>query len=203
MLAGAEGTILDFGCGTGTDVAWYAEHGYRTVAYDISSAMLGILRVRCAEAIAEGAVIPVVPGDFSDLEATLQKMPPLAAIAGDFAVLNHVEDLAPLFASLSHYLAPGAPLIASVLNPWYRGDMRQGWWWRGLLGSLRSGAIVLRGDVTTYRHFLQTIRRMLPSTLTWADTARCHASGWKSIGRAMPGVTLSEQFLFIVLVRNP
>src|SRR5207248_4638170 len=38
-LAGAGGTILDFGCGTGTDAGWYAMRGHPTVAYDVSSGM--------------------------------------------------------------------------------------------------------------------------------------------------------------------
>ncbi len=203
MLAGPGGTILDFGCGTGTDAAWYADQGHRVIAYDISSAMLGVLRVRCAEAIAQGTIIPVIPGDFRDLELTLQRASPVDAIAANFAVLNHVDDLAPLLASLSSHLTPGASLVAALLNPWYRADMKQRWWWRGLVGSLRTGAITLHGDVTTYRHFVRTIQRILPSTLTLVEAARCDASGWESFRRAIPGVMLGEQFLFIVLRRTP
>ncbi len=202
-LAGSGGTILDFGCGTGTDAAWYAGQGHRVIAYDISPAMLDVLRVRCAEAIAQGTIIPVIAGDVRGLELTLQQSPPLDAIAANFAVLNHVDDLAPLLASLSSHLTPGASLVAALLNPWYRADMKQRWWWRGLLGSLRTGAITLRGDVTTYRHFVRTILRMLPSPLTLVEKARCDASGWKLLGRGIPGAALGEQFLFIVLRRNP
>jgi SAM-dependent methyltransferase len=202
MLAGAGRTILDFGCGTGIDAAWYAERGHRVIAYDISPAMLKVLRSRCVDAIARGAVIPIVPGDFKSLESTLKRIAPLGAIAANFAVLNHVEDLAPLLASLSTYLAADGSLVASVLNPWYRGDMRRRWWWRGLLGSLRTGAITVRGDVTTYRHFMRTILRRLPPTLGLVDVGRSDATGWKSLGSTTPGFASTEQFQFLVLRHN-
>jgi SAM-dependent methyltransferase len=202
MLAGECGTILDFGCGTGIDAAWYAKQGHRVVAYDISPAMLQVLRTRCSGEITRGRINPIAAGDFKELESTLERMPPLGAIAANFAVLNHVDDLAPLLASLSTYLAPGAPLVASVLNPWYRGDMRQRWWWRGLLRSRRTGAIALRGDVTTYRYFLRTVVRVLPSSLTLADVGRADTTGWKSLGSSTRGFASRAQFLFIVLRRN-
>ena len=202
MLAGPGGTILDFGCGTGTDAAWYAEHGHHVVAYDISSAMLQVLRDRCAAAIARGAIDPVAAGDFDALESMLRRSSPLDVIAANFAVLNHIEDLRPVLASLAYHLAPGAPLVASIMNPWYRGDMRRWWWWRGLFASLRTAAIVVRGDVTTYRYFLRSIVHMLPSNLTLVEMASCNESGWKSLGRANPLLTVNDQFIFIVLQRS-
>jgi ubiquinone/menaquinone biosynthesis C-methylase UbiE len=57
-LVGTGGTILDFGCGTGTDAAWYAERGHRVVAYDVSSGMVEVLREQLAEAIARNVSCP-------------------------------------------------------------------------------------------------------------------------------------------------
>jgi len=39
-VAGPGWVILDFGCGTGTDAAWYAAHGHRVMAYDVSPGSL-------------------------------------------------------------------------------------------------------------------------------------------------------------------
>src|SRR5215207_6000620 len=57
-LAGSGATILDFGCGTGIDAAWYASRGYRVIAYDVSAGMVDVLRSRCADAIALGRILP-------------------------------------------------------------------------------------------------------------------------------------------------
>src|SRR6188508_1226527 len=54
VLVQPGGTILDFGCGTGIDAAWYAARGYRVIAYDISPAMVDVLRARCEDDIAQG-----------------------------------------------------------------------------------------------------------------------------------------------------
>ena len=86
-LAGAGGTILDFGCGTGTDAGWYAMRGHPTVAYDVSSGMVDILRKRCVREIADGTVVAIA-GDLNRLESELEKTAPLAAVAANFAVSN-------------------------------------------------------------------------------------------------------------------
>jgi len=36
--------LLDFGCGTGTDSLWYAQRGYRVLAYDNAPGMMAAVR---------------------------------------------------------------------------------------------------------------------------------------------------------------
>jgi hypothetical protein len=42
-------------------------------------------------------------------------------------------------------LAPRGRLLVSILNPWFVGDARYGWWWRGLPSLLRSGGYSVPG----------------------------------------------------------
>jgi SAM-dependent methyltransferase len=197
LLAGSGGAILDFGCGTGSDAAWYAARGHRVVAYDTSDGMLNVLRLRCATEIAKGRVVPIA-GGLRELEATLTRLLPVSAVAANFAVLNHFEDLTPLFRLLRRYLTPDGAVVASLLNPWYRGDWRSGWWWRALPRSLRTGTITARTEVTTHRHFVRTVRRMAGPQLTVAEMADVDESGWRPQERSMWRST-SAPFLFVVL----
>src|SRR5690348_4995598 len=114
--AGTGGTILDFGCGTGTDALWYAARGHRVIAYDVSIGMLAVLRARCARGVTSGAVMPVA-GELEALLEVLRREAPVAVIAADFAALNHVGDLGPLFAALAPHLTAGGAIVASLLNP--------------------------------------------------------------------------------------
>ncbi|HEY8877919.1 MAG TPA: class I SAM-dependent methyltransferase [Roseateles sp.] len=193
-LAGPGGVILDFGCGTGTDAAWYAARGHRVIAYDVSSGMMDLLRARCSSEIASGRITPAV-GQLGALENALKGSSPVAAISANFAVLSHVHDLKPLLQQLASHVEPGGALVASVLNPFYRQDMRQRWWWRSALRSVRTGSIKLQGQVTSYRHFLSTIRKAAAPHFALAEVRSAN-------GQTLLKV-LDSHFLFVVLRRQP
>jgi len=199
-LAGSAGRILDFGCGTGTDAAWYAANGHLVLAYDISPGMVDVLRTRCADAIVQGRIAPFV-GGLSDLEPELRQRGPLDAIAANFAVLNHVQDLQPLFGILATFLRPGGVLVASLLNPLYKGEMRwRGWCKRQVLAQ-RSGVVTFRGDVTTYRPYLSTLRRMAEPHLALVEVGHVDQDDhWSSESIGWPEV-VRQQFRFVVMQR--
>lgn len=200
-LARMGGTILDFGCGTGNDAAWYAARGHRVVAYDVSPGMVDELRARSARDVAHGRIVPVA-GTLGDLAAVLAANAPVAAIAANFAVLNHFADLAPILRFLGTHLRADGAIVASLLNPVREGDMRQSWWWRGLPSSLSSGAITFRGDVTTHRHFVKTIRRAAEPELVVAEVAHVDAAGKWSIEPLGWRSAMQEPFLFVVLRKS-
>ncbi len=112
----AGSTLLDFGCGTGTDAKWYAAHGYNIVAYDQSSGMIQQLEEKCAVEIRDG-LISTVLGDKSTLLREMQKIRSVQGIVSNFAVVNEVFDLAELFDCFSKCLDPGGRLVVSALNP--------------------------------------------------------------------------------------
>jgi SAM-dependent methyltransferase len=194
-LAGTGGSILDFGCGTGADAAWYAAHGHRVVAYDLSPRMAELLRTRCASEIASGRVMPAA-GRLEAMTRALEASGPVSAVAANFAVLNHVCDLRPLLHVLASHLVPRGALVASVLNPFHRADMRRAWWWRSLMRSGWAGALRMDGEVTTWRHFVGTIRRAAAPDFVVEDV--------RAPGGQRPGFeALDANFLFLVLRRRP
>jgi SAM-dependent methyltransferase len=158
-MAGPGTTILDFGCGTGTDAAWYASQGHAVIAYDISEGMLDVLRRSCSAAIAAGRIRSVA-GELPALIEQLDGAGPVAAVASNLAVLNHLQDLRPVFQALAPHIVSGGVFLASILNPFYWHSIASGWWWKGMPRSLWTGCITMHGAVTTHRHYVRSIRRM-------------------------------------------
>jgi SAM-dependent methyltransferase len=121
--------ILDFGAGTGIDAKTYASAGHTVWAYDPEEAQCAYLAQHCRDEIARGVVIPT-------------QYPPAekpAAIVANFAVLNLVANLPALFDSFSQLLDQDGFVLASLLNPYFLGDARYGWWRANLLSLLRDG----------------------------------------------------------------
>ena len=162
--AGPSGRILDYGCGTGTDAHWYATHGHPVLAYDISSGMVDQLKARNASLIRDGRIVPVD----GLLDDAMRAHGRVGVIAANFAVLNHVNDLRALAGELAGYLTDDGLLIASMINPFFRRDVKTGWWWRAALKSSHRGRITLDGLVTTHRYFMSEVRRRkCRRTSTW------------------------------------
>jgi 2-polyprenyl-3-methyl-5-hydroxy-6-metoxy-1,4-benzoquinol methylase len=199
-LAGSGGRILDFGCGTGTDAEWYAAKGHEVVAHDISAGMVEVLRSRCADAIARGRITALV-GRLSDLDRVLRGGPPLDVIAANFGVLNHFDDLQQVLALLASHLRPGGALVASVLNPLYKGPARWRSWLKTQATSRWKGGVTLRGEVTTYRPYLRTLRRMARPALALVEVGHVDERGRWSAEPIRFRPVLDEQFRFVVLKR--
>src|ERR1700677_310387 len=51
-------------------------------------------------------------------------------VISNFAPLNLVDDLHELFAKFHALTGPGGKVFASVLSPYFVGDLRARWWWR-------------------------------------------------------------------------
>ena len=200
-LAGSSATILDFGCGTGTDAAWYAEQGHRVIAYDVSPGMMDVLRERCAEAIARGRVVPVV-GDLRTLDGALRSVAPIDAVAANFAALNHLADLEPVLSLLAPHLRPGGVIVASLLNPLQRTDARRRWWLKRMWINLWRDTVTVRGMVTTYRHQMRTLRRMARRWFTVAELAHADGDGRWSTSRLGWRALRRLEFRFVVLRRR-
>lgn len=151
--------LLDFGAGTGLDAAWYAERGYRVLAYDVSREMLERLRQRCAGPITRGAVVPLL-APFANFPALMAGQPRPDAITANFGVLNAIPQPQDFFGAVAALLRPGAPLIVSVLNPFYWRGFTERWWWAALRRSRATGSIVTHGDgFLTHRHFRSSLRK--------------------------------------------
>lgn len=154
-------TLLDFGCGTGTDDLWYTSQGYRVIAYDNSSGMLNELRRKCSNEIERGQMTchSARYADFLN-DARTGTLDHLDAITANFAVLNLIYDLEPLFSAFASMLAPGGLVFASVMNPFFWNEIIHPAWWRE--NHIHFGARMVifdKGAVGTYRHFIPHVDR--------------------------------------------
>jgi SAM-dependent methyltransferase len=148
--------LLDFGCGTGTDALWYAENGYRVVAYDSSRRMMARMEAKCANAIVRGDVVPCHADYETFLKCELRPKP--IAVVSNFAVLSVIADLPALFRALARHLDSPGYVIASVANPLFWRDILRKWWWRSIIQPAERGSILRSGGgVSVRRHFTGSI----------------------------------------------
>ena len=149
--------LLDFGCGTGLDASWYARQGYRVLGYDISEGMVTQLRRRCGTEIASGTVVPVC-APFGDFATAIGRHPRPDAVVSNYSCLNGLARPRAFFDAIAPLLTPGAPVLISVLNPFFWKDMAHRWWWAALARSVPRPAIITRGlGGGAYRHFIPSL----------------------------------------------
>jgi SAM-dependent methyltransferase len=133
--------VLDFGAGTGIDAKTFAAHGHRTFVYEPSEAMRGYLAEHCRDEMTRERVVQIA----SPLDCKVQ------GITANFAVLNHIEDHTLLFQELSRVVHKGGFVLASMLNPYYLGDARYGWWRKNLITLLRHGRYAVPSESRIHR----------------------------------------------------
>lgn len=102
--------VVEVGCGTGKNTAWLAQSARAVVAMDFSPGMLARARARLAGAphvafVEHDVTRPWPMGDAS------------AGVVIGNLVLEHVRDLAPVFAEVARVLAPGGECFVCELHP--------------------------------------------------------------------------------------
>ena len=165
-------TLLDFGCGTGLDALNYAQKGYRVLAYDNSPGMVAQLEARCKAEIASGQVT-AWSMDYPSFLDHLPQLPAASAVVSNFAVLNSIRELEPLFETFARHLAPPGWIIVSILNPLHWLKLKTPRWW---LKGLRDGdgsPVYTAQPYVTYLHFVPAVLRA--------------AHGFQFVGRANSG----------------
>jgi len=217
-------TVLDFGCGTGLDAFEYAQRGYRVLAYDNSPGMMDQLRRRCKSQIESGSVTPYSMPYPSFLESFPQ-WPAPNAVTADFAVLNSIRDLEPLFEALGRRLAAPGWVIASILNPLHWSKVKTRAWWRGALRAPRGPRIHTTQPYVSYLHFVPALLRaargfhligranagalvrydavQVPSTRAWWNSTDSTLRGFTRLLWHSPAHKLLGHFIFLVLRRDP
>lgn len=149
------GTIFDFGAGAGIDAGFFAACGLLVRVYDNDPRMRRHLAETCRDSIDAGQIIPET-GEYADFLARSPEpgVPRVHLVIANFAPLDLIDDLPLLFAKLHTLTAPGGGLLASVLSPYFVGDLRFRWRWGGLIGQWRTGKLVVpgaHGDITRRR----------------------------------------------------
>ncbi|GAB2545648.1 methyltransferase domain-containing protein [Rhodanobacter koreensis] len=148
-LLPAGAAVLDFGAGTGLDAKVYAAEGHPTFVHEPSAAMREYLAQFCREEIAGKTIIAVA----SPLACKVQ------AVMANFAVLNHFADHALLFEELSHVVQQGGFVLASMLNPYYLGDARYGWWRSNVMNLVRHGHYAITSESRIHRFAPRVVAR--------------------------------------------
>jgi len=145
QIAGPGAVLFDFGAGPGIDARFYADRGYMVHAYDVDPQMCEYFSVHCRDFIQAGQVTldGRTYGDFLVRETVGDGQ--ISLVTSNFAPLNLIHDLHALFAKFSALTRPGGKVLASVLSPYYIGDMKYGWWWRNSRRLWRDGHFSVQG----------------------------------------------------------
>ena len=102
--------VLELGCGTAKNTMWLAERARHVVGMDFSPGMLGVARSRVAS------------DNVEFLEHDVQSTWPIKDACFDFVignlVLEHVHELAPVFAEARRVLRPDGTLFVCELHPY-------------------------------------------------------------------------------------
>jgi SAM-dependent methyltransferase len=144
-LSSANDVVFDFGAGPGIDAKFYAEHNRRVIAYDVDQVMCEAFERHCTEQIKSGSIRLLhasYPELLSSASATLQSA---SLVVANFAPFNLIEELSQLFRWLHAATAPEASIFASLLSPYFLGDARYPWWWRGQPHFWRDNRLVIQG----------------------------------------------------------
>jgi SAM-dependent methyltransferase len=145
-IAPPGGTLLDFGSGPGMDARFYAESGLNVAAYDVDPQMRDFFASHCQNFIQAGR-IAAGSGEYRDFLAckNVGGFRDFDLVTSNFAPLNLIENLHELFAKFHALTDRHGKVLASVLSPYYFGDMKYLWWWRNALRLWRDGYYSIPG----------------------------------------------------------
>lgn len=118
VLAGVRlGTALELGCGTGKNTEFYAGLARSLVALDFSPGMIERARQRVSA--------PGVEFALADLTRRWPVGDATQELVAGNLVLEHIEDLAFVFAEAARVMRPGGALLVSELHPFrqYQGGL--------------------------------------------------------------------------------
>jgi ubiquinone/menaquinone biosynthesis C-methylase UbiE len=160
-------TLLDVGCGTGTEAIWLAQRGYRITAVDSSQGMLEVL---CRRAAAAKVSISTRLLKARDLSCLVEEFGEASfdGAYSSFGALNTEPYIAAPLAALSRIVQPGGRLVLSVMNRWCVAEM----------------AVMLAGGRAN-----QAFRRLRPSLTVAVGSAFTEVTypSWPQLSRALNG----------------
>jgi ubiquinone/menaquinone biosynthesis C-methylase UbiE len=106
-------SILELNCGTGIDAVYFAEHGLKIYATDISDEMLNELRRKVELKNLQGS-ITVQKCSFTELQSIPEKK--FNHIFSNFGGLNCTKDIDKIIAQFKNLLSPGG-IVTLVIMP--------------------------------------------------------------------------------------
>jgi ubiquinone/menaquinone biosynthesis C-methylase UbiE len=103
------GTCLEIGCGTGKNTVWLLTKAESVTAVDLSEEMLSKARTKIS-----GENVNFVQADINQPWAFAKQTYDLVGFS---LVLEHIEELQPVFTKVAHVLKSGGYLYISELHP--------------------------------------------------------------------------------------
>jgi len=102
--------VLEVGCGTGKNTRWLAERARRVVAMDFSPGMLDVARGRVPServTLVQHDIRERWPVDDASVDLVIGNL-----------ILEHVSNVAPIFAEAARVLRPGGVMYSCELHPY-------------------------------------------------------------------------------------
>ena len=179
LVAGS--SVLEFGCGTGEDAAWFAGRGHPVLATDVAPQMLNVAR---RKASTRGLAIEFQEFDLNRHEAAdLPAGRQFDVIFANFGVFNCVADPARLFSLCGKLVPPGGLVCTVVMGRfcawetlWFVLRRR----WRDAVRRWRGTAVVQDGDAEFNVYYYS------PRDLRSAAAEAFVPAGLTPIGIALP-----------------
>jgi SAM-dependent methyltransferase len=198
--------IFDFGAGPGMDAKFYADQGRRVIAYDRDPRMRAAFIRRCHGEIERGQIKLCeenYPQFIRERIPALRRQHDIGLVTCNFAPLNLVDDLPELFRALHELTGPGARVLASVLNPWFVGDMVCTWWWTRRLRYWSEGWFPLHaaGTIVMWRSRTNFAAQAMPYFALEA-VPRNLPAGADPMQRAAGRGAFTSQYMFLLFARR-
>ena len=158
-------TLLDVGCGTGTEAIWLAQRGRKLFGVDSSPRMLEVLARRATEAGARVSTRLLRAGDLLELVNELGE-DSFDGAYSSFGALNTEPSLEAPVEALARLVRPGGRIILGVMNRWCAAEI---------------AFLVAGGRVK------QAFRRTLPSVKVaiGSNAADVRYPSWRQLSRAL------------------
>lgn len=168
--------VLELGCGTGKNTTWLAESAQHVVALDFSVGMLEVARRR------------VQASNVQFVQHDVRQSWPLDNSAVDLVignlVLEHVQDLAPIYAEASRVLRTGGQLFLCELHPY-----------KQLAGSQARFSDHVTSETVLVQAFVHTTAEYVNGALAAGFTLQ-HLGEWYDDGAAEGGPPRLLSLLF-------
>ena len=201
------GCIFDFGAGCGSDAKFYAARGFRVVAYDVDPRICASFARHCRPEIESGQIHLCQGGyrEFVDVHVPdLRRQHEIAVVAANFAPLSLIDDPHELFATLHALTQPKAEFLASVLNPYFIGDLRYAWWWGNRLTYWRQGHFCVAGAATNiFRRSLRNFAALAAPYFALENVIRGLPGAAVAQIRSSHGAALAtSRYLFLLFAKR-